>query len=102
MLILLSDFISRLFVRKLFNLYNQSNYKALEDLQMSVETIAQNTTYLVNRQGRRTHAVLPIKDYEELLSDLEGIAVTISRRNEGSISIEEAKRRVGEKSKVSC
>jgi len=68
---------------------------------MTVEAIAQKVRFIVNKNGKRTHAVLPLEDYEELISDLEGIAVTISRRNEGSISIEEMKRRLSEKPKVS-
>ena len=49
--------------------------------------------FFTDGKGRRTHAVLPIKEYEELVADLEGLAGTVSRRGETSASLAEMKRR---------
>ena len=61
---------------------------------MTVETLSKKTKFLVDQDGKRTHAVLPIKDYEELLEDMRDAAVVIERRKEGSISISEMKKRL--------
>jgi len=68
---------------------------------MTVKTLEKNTKFLVDKNGKRTHAVLTLKDYEEIMSDLYGLAITISRRDEGSISITEMKKRLSENPKVS-
>ena len=36
--------------------------------------------FIVDEQGRTTAIVLPIKEYEELLEDLEGLAIIAERR----------------------
>jgi hypothetical protein len=64
---------------------------------MSPETLTKKVKFLVNGRGRRTHAVLPLKEYEELLEDLHGLAVVASRNEEGSISLDELKKRVQNK-----
>lgn len=61
---------------------------------MSAETLPKNVKFLVNSLGRRTHAVLPLKDYEQLLEDLHDLAVVASRKDEGSISLDELKKRL--------
>ena len=38
--------------------------------------------FIVDEQGRTTAIVLPIKEYEELLEDLEGLAIIAERRQE--------------------
>jgi len=50
--------------------------------------------FLKDRRGRRTHAVVPIKEYEELLDDLHDLATAHSRLNEEDIPMEEAFQRL--------
>ncbi|HHT9131027.1 MAG TPA: type II toxin-antitoxin system Phd/YefM family antitoxin [Candidatus Tripitaka californicus] len=50
--------------------------------------------FLVDRRGRKTAVVLPIKDYERLLEDLHDLSVVAERRHEPTISLEELKRRL--------
>lgn len=56
--------------------------------------------FLVDERGRRTHALLPIKEFEDLLEDIHDAAVVIERRREGSISIAEMKKRLYGSEKV--
>jgi len=68
---------------------------------MTIKTFGKNTKFLFDKDGHRTHAVLSIKNYEEILSDLYGLAVTITRRNEDTFSIAVMKKKLSEKSEVS-
>jgi hypothetical protein len=45
--------------------------------------------YLTDDQGRRTAVVLPISDYEELMEDLDDLAVIAERRDEPTIPHQE-------------
>ena len=45
--------------------------------------------YVTNESGEKTAIILPIKDYEELLEDLEDLAIIAERRDEPSISHKE-------------
>ena len=38
--------------------------------------------FIVDEKGRKTAIILPIKEYEELLEDLEDLATIAERRNE--------------------
>ena len=38
--------------------------------------------YLTDENGRKTAVVLPIKEYEELLEDLEDLAIIAERKDE--------------------
>ncbi len=38
--------------------------------------------FIVDEKGRKTAIILPIKEYEELLGDLEDLATIAERRNE--------------------
>ena len=58
------------------------------------KNLRKNTKFLVDKDGKRTHAVLPIKDYEELLEDMHDVAIVKKRRKENSISIAEMKKRL--------
>jgi hypothetical protein len=51
--------------------------------------MSQSLQYLTDEHGERTAVVLPISEYEELLEDLEDLAVIAQRRNEPVISHEE-------------
>jgi len=57
---------------------------------MTEDTLASKVKFLIDKRGRRTHAVLPMKDYEELLEDLHDLALGLSRKSEADIPIEEA------------
>ena len=61
---------------------------------MTTEEITRKVKFLVDGKGKRTHAVLPIAEYEELLEDIHDAAVVNQRRTEGSISISEMKKRL--------
>ena len=45
--------------------------------------------YITDKNGRKRSVVLPIKQFEELLEDLEDLAIVAERRNEDTISHEE-------------
>ena len=42
--------------------------------------------YITDDQGNRVSVVLPVDDYQELLDDLEDLAVVAERRDEESIA----------------
>lgn len=50
--------------------------------------------YIVDRQGKRTAVILPIRRYERLLEDLHDLAVVAERRDEPTISFDELRRRL--------
>ena len=50
--------------------------------------------YIVNEKGKKTAAILPIKEYEGLLEDLHDIAIVAERRDEPTISFGELKERL--------
>jgi hypothetical protein len=45
--------------------------------------------YVTNSEGRKTAVILPIEDYEELLEDLDDLAVAAARKNEPTVSHEQ-------------
>jgi len=42
--------------------------------------------YITNERGERTSVVLPISEFEELLEDIEDLAIMAERRDEPTIS----------------
>lgn len=50
--------------------------------------------YLVDEKGRKTAVLLSVKEYEELLEDLEDLAIMAERRGEPSEPWEEVKKRL--------
>lgn len=44
--------------------------------------------YIVDEKGRKTAVVLPIQEYEQLLEDLEDLAIIAERRNEPTEPLE--------------
>ena len=48
----------------------------------------------VVKNGKRTAVILPIAEYEELLQDLDDLAVIARRKNEPTIPLAEVKRRL--------
>jgi len=48
-----------------------------------------NLQYVTNQAGEKTAVILPIDEFEELLEDLQDLAIVAERRDEPSISHEE-------------
>ncbi len=44
--------------------------------------------FIIDEQGRKTAIILPIKEYEELLEDLEDLAIIAERRREPTEPLE--------------
>lgn len=45
-------------------------------------------SYVVDESGNRTAVMLPIEEYEELLEDLEDLALIAQRRNEPTVPLD--------------
>ena len=45
-------------------------------------------SYVVDENGNRTAVMLPIEEYEELLEDLEDLALIAQRRNEPTVPLD--------------
>ena len=45
--------------------------------------------YVTNQQGQKTDVILKVKDFEELLEDLNDIAIVAERKDESTISHQE-------------
>ncbi len=52
--------------------------------------------FIVNDKGKKTAAVLPIKEYLQLIEDLHDLAVVAERREEPDLSHEGLKARVSD------
>ncbi len=50
--------------------------------------------FLVDEEGRKTAVLLPLEEYEEMLEDIEDLAVIAERRDEPTIPFEELKKRL--------
>ena len=48
-----------------------------------------NVQYITNSSGEKTAVVLSLEDFEELLEDIEDLAILAERRDEPTISHEE-------------
>jgi hypothetical protein len=70
---------------------------ALNFLPMKAATAA--IDYVV-KNGKRPAVILPIDEYEELLQDLDDLAVMARRKNEPTIPLAEIKRRLKKKGAV--
>ena len=55
---------------------------------------------MVDKKGKRSAVVLPLRDYEQLLEDLHDLAVVAERRDETSIDLAEIKRRLKRRAPV--
>ena len=45
--------------------------------------------YITDDKGKKTAVILPIEEFEELLEDLEDLAVLLERRDEPTIPFDE-------------
>lgn len=59
--------------------------------------IQEKKRFLVDERGRKRAVVLPLREYQELLEDLEDLAVIAERRNEPTEPFETVKRRLESK-----
>jgi len=50
--------------------------------------------YVTDESGNKTAVILPIEEFEELLEDLEDLAMLAERRDEPTLSFEEVKERL--------
>jgi len=56
--------------------------------------------FVVDKRGRRSAVILPLREYEQLLEDLHDLAVVAERRNESPIDLAELKRRLRRRAPV--
>jgi len=56
--------------------------------------MAAQEQFVVDTNGRKTGVILSLKRYQELMEDLNDLAVVAERRAERPISLEEMKRRL--------
>jgi hypothetical protein len=45
--------------------------------------------YVTDSEGHKKAVILPIEEYEELLEDLQDLAVAVERKNESTVSHEQ-------------
>jgi len=50
--------------------------------------------YITDKKGRKREVILPIKEFENLMEDLEDLAVVAERRDEKSLAHEEVIKRL--------
>jgi hypothetical protein len=53
-----------------------------------------NTQFIVDESGNKISVILPLEDYEELLQDIQDLAVIAERKDEPVISLDELKRKL--------
>ncbi len=56
---------------------------------MTMHLIEPKVRFITDKRGRRTHAVISLREYEELLEDLHDLSVGLSRLSEEDIPLEE-------------
>jgi len=61
---------------------------------MATATADNGISFVFDRLGRKTHALIPIKEYERLAEDDYDNMIADSREDDGSISNEEFKQRI--------
>jgi PHD/YefM family antitoxin component YafN of YafNO toxin-antitoxin module len=50
--------------------------------------------YVVDENGNKVAVILPLAEYQHLREDLHDLAMVAERRDEGTISLDELKKRV--------
>jgi len=51
--------------------------------------------YVIDEKGQRTAVIIPVEEYEELLEDINDLAIIAERRDEPTITFEELKAKLG-------
>ncbi len=59
-----------------------------------IETLDLREKFITDENGKKTAVILPIEEFENLLEDLEDLAVLAERREEPTISFEEVMERL--------
>ena len=59
---------------------------------MLATTETRHHRYLTNEKGEKEAIILPLNEYEELLEDIDDLAVVLERRGELTLSLEEVKK----------
>lgn len=54
-------------------------------------------SFVVDENGNRTAVMLPIEEYEQLLEDLQDLAVIAQRRNEPTVTLDVVMEQLEEK-----
>ena len=54
------------------------------------------TQFVTDADGRKVAVLLPVEEYEELLEDVQDLAVIAERRDEPRVAWEDVKRRLQE------
>jgi hypothetical protein len=52
--------------------------------------------YITDEKGRKKEVILPIKEYEDLIEDLEDLAIVAERRDEETVDHDEVIKRLKE------
>jgi PHD/YefM family antitoxin component YafN of YafNO toxin-antitoxin module len=56
--------------------------------------IFKEENYIIDKQGKKTAAILPIEKYEELIEDLHDLSIIAERRDEPTISFDKLKEKL--------
>ena len=56
---------------------------------LDLKRLETTVQYVTNQSGERVAVIVPIKDFEELLEDLEDLTATVNRRDEPTVSHDE-------------
>lgn len=58
-----------------------------------------STKFLTDKKGKKIAAVIPIKEYEEMMEDLIDLAASVERRNDETVPWEKLKKDLNIKTK---
>lgn len=53
-----------------------------------------STQFITDSEGSKVAAVIPINEYDELMEDLEDLAVVVERKDEERIPLEEVRKQL--------
>ena len=56
--------------------------------------MAKSEEYIIDKKGRKKSVILDIEEYEELLEDIESLALIADAKDEPKIPFEEIKKRL--------
>jgi PHD/YefM family antitoxin component YafN of YafNO toxin-antitoxin module len=56
--------------------------------------------YLVDSRGKKKAVIVPVAEYRQMMEDLHDLAVVAERRKEGTVSLEEMRRRLRARGRV--
>lgn len=69
--------------------YIMGRYKELSGISMGAAE-----QYVIDEKGNKVAIILPITEYQHLKEDLHDLAMVAERRDEGTMSLAELKKRV--------